>query len=181
MKLQISDCRFQIAALAVIALLLPARLLRADEIIERVLAVAAGDLIMMSDVRAARELGLIDPGRASDPVREVLTRLIDRALVLAEVDRYQPPEPAADAVDGQLAAIRARFASPDVLAAALTRLGLDRDRLRELVREDLRIRAYLDQRFASENGEPRDRAIAEWVAGLRRRADVVDSYSPAAR
>ena len=175
MRCQLSDCRFQIALLTVVALLAPARVLRADEIIERVLAVAGGDLIMMSDVRAARELGLIDPGRAGDPDREVLTRLIDRALVLAEVDRYQPPEPAAEAVDVQLAAIRARFASAEALNAALTRLGLDQDRLRELVREDLRIRAYLERRFASENGEPRDRAIAEWVAGLRRRADVIDS------
>lgn len=170
------------AAVAVVAgLLLPARPVRADEVIERVLAVAGGDLIMLSDVRAARELGLIDPGRASDPDREVLTRLIDRALVLAEVDRYQPPEPAADAVDAQLAAIRARFASPAALNAALTRLGLDQDRLRAQVREDLRIRAYLDQRFASENGPPRERAIAEWIAGLRRRADVVDSYASPAR
>jgi hypothetical protein len=170
-----------LVALVVIALLVPARVVRADEIIERVLAVAGGDLIMMSDVRAARELGFIDPGAASDPDREVLTRLIDRALVLAEVDRYQPPEPSTQAVDAQFAAIRARFASPDALNAALSRLGLDQDRLREQVREDLRIRAYLDQRFASENGEQRDRAIAAWIAGLRRRADVVDSYVPAAR
>src|SRR5262245_3167774 len=177
MRLQISDFRFQIAALTMVALLVPAGVLRADEIIERVLAIAGGDLIMMSDVRAARELGLIDPGRASDPDREVLTRLIDRALVLAEVDRYQPPEPAAEAVDAQLAAIKARFASPDALNAALVRLGLEQDRLRELVREELRIRAYLDQRFASANGEQRDRAIADWVAGLRRRADVVDTYA----
>jgi hypothetical protein len=177
MRFQIADFRLQIAALAVAALLVPARAARADEIIERVLAVAGGDLIMMSDVRAARELGLIDPGRASDPDREVLTRLIDRALVLAEVDRYQPPEPSAEAVDQQLAAIRARFASADGLNTALTRLGLDQDRLREQVREDLRIRAYLDQRFASENAELRDRAIVDWIAGLRRRADVVDSYS----
>jgi len=185
MRLQISDFRLQIgcqiAAVTVVALLAPARAVRADEIIERVLAVAGGDLIMMSDVRAARELGLIDPGTAGDPDREVLTRLIDRALVLAEVDRYQPPEPAADAVDAQLAAIRGRFSSSDALNAALTRLGLDQDRLREQVREDLRIRAYLDQRFASENGEQRDRAIAAWIAGLRRRADVVDSYALPAR
>jgi hypothetical protein len=180
-RFQISDCRFQMAALAVAALLVAPRVVRADEIIERVLAVAGGDLIMMSDVRAARELGLIDPGPATDPDREVLTRLIDRALVLAEVDRYQPPEPSAEAVDQQLATIRARFASAEALNAALTRLGLDQDRLREQVREDLRIRAYLDQRFNVENAVQRERAIADWIAGLRRRADVVESSSSAGR
>src|SRR5438477_10097594 len=112
MRLRIADCRLLIAVVvAAAAMLLSAGVLRAQEVIERVLAVAGGDLIMMSDVRAARELGLIDPGQASDPDREVLTRLIDRALVLAEVDRYQPPEPSAEAVDQQLAAIRGRFAS----------------------------------------------------------------------
>jgi hypothetical protein len=183
MRFQISEFRFQIgAALAVVAaLLVPVRTVQADEIIERVLAVAGGDLIMMSDVRAARELGLVDPGPAGDPDREVLTRLIDRALVLAEVDRYQPPEPAAAAVDLQLAAIRGRFASPEAWTATLTRLGLDQDRLREQVREDLRIRAYLEQRFAAENADQRQRVIAEWVAGLRRRADVVDTYTPPPR
>jgi hypothetical protein len=182
MRLQLADCRLRIGAVvAVAAMLLSPVVLRADEIIERVLAVAGGDLIMMSDVRAARELGLIDPGRASDPDREVLTRLIDRALVLAEVDRYQPPEPTTDAVDTQFAALQARFGSRDALNVALSRLGLDQDRLREQVREDLRIRAYLGQRFASENGELRDRAIADWITGLRRRADVVDTYAAALR
>jgi hypothetical protein len=136
---------------------------------------------MMSDVRAARELRLIDPGRASDPDREVLTRLIDRALVLAEADRYQPPEPTAAAVDVQVAAVRARFPSADAWYATLARLGFDEDHLRRELREDLRVRAYLDQRFAADDRQQRETAVAAWIAGLRRRADIVDAYAPISR
>jgi len=123
------------------------RLAAVDEIIDRVLAVAAGSLIMLSDVRAALEFGFVSPGSAPDPVREVLSRLIDRALVLAEVDRYAPPEPSAGAVDRAVQAVRLRFSTPEAFAAALARVGMGDKYLRETLREDLRIRAYLDQRF----------------------------------
>ena len=81
------------------------------------------------------------------PLREILSRLIDRALVLAEVDRYAPPEPDAAAVDRAVEAVRARFATPEALAAALARVGISETHLRETLRGDLRIRAYLEQRF----------------------------------
>jgi hypothetical protein len=135
------------SCLLALLVLLPVRLAAADEIIDRVLAVAAGNLIMLSDVRAAIEFGLVSPGPAPDPVREVLSRLIDRALVLAEVDRYAPPEPSAEAVDHAVQAVRLRFSTPEAFAAALARVGMGDKYLRETLREDLRIRAYLDQRF----------------------------------
>ena len=135
------------SCLLALLVLLPVRLAAADEIIDRVLAVAAGNLIMLSDVRAAIEFGLVSPGPAPDPVREVLSRLIDRALVLAEVDRYAPPEPGAEAVDLAVQAVRRRFSTPEAFAAALARVGMGDTHLRETLREDLRIRAYLDQRF----------------------------------
>ncbi len=195
----------------------PVRLVAVEEIIDRVLAVAAGSLIMLSDVRAALEFGLVSPGPAPDPVREALSRLIDRALVLAEVDRYAPPEPSAEAVDRALQAARLRFSTPEAFTAALARVGMGDRHLRETLREDLRIRAYLDQRFTvvaptdddlgrfyrdhqemfTRNGrlapfddvrqdvaqafvtDRRRVLVDEWVAGLRRRAEIADLYAPA--
>lgn len=148
----------------------------ADEIIDRVLAVVAGDVIMLSDVRAARDLGLVDAGPAADPDRAVLSQLIDRALILDEVERYAPPEPNADAVDRALSEVRARFPSERAFAAALARVGLDERQLRAMVRQNLRMRAYLDQRFAGETAERGEAIIAAWVAGLRGRAAIVDLY-----
>jgi hypothetical protein len=151
---------------------------RADEVIDRVLAVVAGDLIMQSDVRAARELGLVAPGDAADPDRAILSQLIDRALILDEVDRYAPPEPAPDAIERAYRAVRARFASDDVFALALGRVGFDEKQLRAILRQNLRIRAYLDQRFGGETPERGEVIVAAWVAGLRSRAPIIDLYAP---
>jgi hypothetical protein len=140
------------------------RAARADEVIDRVLAVAAGDLITQSDVAAARDLGL-------ETGPDILSRLIDRALMLAEVDRYAPPEPASDAVDHEVELVKARFASPQAFDAALARSGLDSKYLREILRQNLRIRAYVDERFAVAE-DRRGALVDEWVAGLRRRAAV---------
>jgi len=145
------------------------------ETIDRVLAVAAGHVIMLSDVTAALEFGWVTPDPSSDPVREVLSKLIDRELVLAEVDRYAPPEPSDEAVDREVATARARFPSASAYQAALARTGIDEKHLHETVRQNLRIRAYQDQRFTPAN--PRRQAlIDEWVAGLRRRGDFVNLY-----
>jgi hypothetical protein len=152
---------------------------RADEIIDRVLAVVAGDLITLSDVRAARELGLVDPGNAADPMRAVLSRLIDRSLVLNEVNRYAPPEPTAEAIEQQIGELRSQLGSAQTFDATLTKVGVALEQLRDVVRGDLRIRAYLAQRFTADTPVRSQAAINDWVDGLRRRAEIVDLYAPA--
>ena len=57
----------------------------------------------------------------------------------------------------------------------LARSGLDENQLRDVLRQNLRIRAYMDQRFAAA-GDRRQEMVEQWVAGLRRRADVIDLY-----
>ena len=162
-----------VACLALMSLARPA----SAETIDRVLAVVGGQIIMLSDVAAARELGLQTAGNAADPLRAVLSKLIDRELVLAEVERYVPPEPSAEAIDRELAAVRARFAAQAAYDAALARAGIDEPHLRDMLRQDLRIRAYEDQRFAT--ADPRRQALMdEWIAALRRRGDVIDLYLP---
>jgi hypothetical protein len=147
------------------------------EVIDRVLAVVGGQLITLTDVTAARDLRLVAPETTADPTRAILSKLIDRELVLAEVERYAPPEPTAEAVDAEVRRVRARFESPQAFEAALTRSGIDEVHLRETLRQDLRIRAYLDQRFSTVS-ERRDAALDEWIAGLRRRGDIIDLYLP---
>jgi len=144
------------------------------ETIDRVLAVVAGQVILLTDVNAARELGL-QTAQGSDPVRAVLSKLIDRQLMLVEVDRYSPPEPTAASIDQAAAQVRARFVSAEAFAAELAHCGIDEQHLRETLRQDLRIRAYLEQRFPVSDPR-RESLIEEWVATLRRRGDVVDLY-----
>jgi hypothetical protein len=154
-------------------------LVQPGEIIDRVLAIVAGDVITLSDVVAARDLGFVAPASAggdpSDATREVLTALIERALVLAEVERYAPPEPASGEIDRRLQSIRVRFQTPEAFSMALARAGLEDTHLRERLRQDLRIEAYLAERFAAAG---RDALVRDWIAGLRRRSDIVDLYKP---
>jgi len=173
MRLQIADCRLQIGvALAAASL---ATVVARAETLDRVLAVVAGQLITLTDVTAATDLGLHSPDEAADPVRAVLSKLIDRELVLAEVDRYAPAEPTADAVDREVGRVRQRFPSQAAFDAVLARSGIDEKHLRETLRQDLRMTAYLDQRFARAQAR-RQALVDEWTAGLRRRGDVIDLY-----
>jgi hypothetical protein len=173
MRLRIADCGLRIGVALLLASL-AAPVARA-ETIDRVLAVVGGQLITLSDVTAATDLGLQSADGAADPVRAVLNKLIDRELVLAEVDRYAPPEPTAEAVDREVARVRQRLPSASAFEAALARSGIDDKTLRETLREDLRIRAYLDQRFSAAT-DRRASLIDDWMTGLRRRGDVVDLY-----
>ncbi len=118
---------------------------RAD-ILDRVLAVVGGDIIMLSDVRAVTTLGLM-PDARDEP--DALTRLIDRTLILAEVNRFVVPEPDAAVVEREVAVLRARFASPDRFREALEAVGLTDMSVARLVRDDRRIDSYLAQRFGS--------------------------------
>jgi hypothetical protein len=145
------------------------------EVIDRVLAVVSGSLITLSDVNAAYDLGLVKPHNSPDPIRDVLSQLIDRELQLAEVDRYAPPEPSEADVNREVQAVQSRFPSAQAFDAVLIRSGIDLAHLRETVREDLRIRGYLAQRF-SVGEDRRQQVVDEWVAGLRRRADIIDLY-----
>ena len=172
--MQMADGRLQIGLRVALLAVLTTGVVRA-ETIDRVLAVVAGQLITLTDVTAAVDLGLQTPDGAADPVRAVLTKLIDRRLVLAEVDRYAPAEPTTEAVSAEISRVRQRFASAADFDAALARSGIDEAHLRETLRQDLRMRAYLDQRFSA-SADRRSGAVAEWTASLRRRGGVVDLY-----
>jgi hypothetical protein len=147
------------------------------ETIDRVLAVAGGEVIMLSDVQAALAFGLVSDDGAADQIGAALPKLISRALVLVEANRYAPPEPSDADVDKELAGVRARFASPAAFTAALDRYGLSESQLRTTLRDNLRIRTYIAQRFSSAEDETRRlMLIDEWVAGLRQRSDVINLY-----
>ena len=85
-----------IAVAATILLASPAR----AEIIDRIMAVVNGQALTLSDVNAASMLQLLTPEtNRPDATSAVLDRLIERTLIIGEVDRYQPPEPAPEEID----------------------------------------------------------------------------------
>jgi hypothetical protein len=125
-----------------------ATLVAQETLVERTVAIVGGAVITASDVRTALALGLVEAG-GPDAERDATARLIDRRLMLLEVARFAPTEPAAALIDGRVATVTARAGSADALAAMLARGGYGPGWLAAWVRDDLRIAAYLDQRFAT--------------------------------
>lgn len=117
------------------------------QVIDRVLATVDGHLVTLSDVRVTTTLGLTV---LAPPVtvEAALDRWIERLLVLQEVDRFAPPEPAASDIDRRVAEVLTPLGTPDAARATLTHLGIDESWVRLWVRDDLRIQAYTEQRFA---------------------------------
>ena len=183
----------------VIAAMILALAIAQPELLDRTLALVGGQAITLSDVRAAIALRLVaEPGSSID---DVTSRLVDRALILREVQRYAPPTPDEALVQGRLDEIGKQLAAP--LAEALATYGFSEARLRAWVRDDFRTQAYLVQRFASaslptdaevsaaytrqrpefDQAAPivRDRLVearrrelvVDWLSDLRRRTDVV--------
>jgi hypothetical protein len=117
----------------------------AQQLLDRVVARVGTVAITLSDVRAAIGLGLVETASATDaaPVQP----LIDRQLMLVEVARFPPPDPALAAIDAQIETMRAHAGAE--LGALMRNTGIDEQRIRELARDTLRIRGYVDQRFGT--------------------------------
>lgn len=117
------------------------------QVVDRVLAVVDGRLVTLSDVRASTMLGLT-PGGDGLEAGQAAERWIERILILAEVDRFAPPEPDQAQVDRRVAELLARLGQAGGAAAELAALGVDASWVRLWVRDDLRIQSYVEQRFA---------------------------------
>jgi hypothetical protein len=145
------------------------------DVIDRILAVVAGQPILLSDVSAARQFQLVElPADTADPVAATVERLIERTLMLAEVERFQPPEPDPIEMTIRVDALERRAGSAAAFERLLSITGMTREELRRYIRNDLRITTYLNQRFgANAEGPERQAAIKSWMAELRKRAGVV--------
>jgi len=150
----------------------------AATVIDRIMAVVGSDPIMLSDVTAATDFHLIRaPAGTADPTAYVLDQLIRRALMLEEVDRFQPPVPDESEITVRVDELERRAGSPAAFQRALEVTGMTRDQLRHYIRDDLRIRTYLLQRFgANRPASEFDAAIDAWVADLRRRTQITVLY-----
>ena len=161
------------------------------EVIDRVLAILPGQIITLSDVEAALDLGLVEAPAGETRIPIGLSAVIDRVLMLNEVRRVAPPEPPPAAIDARVARIRERLGGPAQVSRVLAARGLDETVLRLYAADDLRLSSYLEERFSAaaqptddeirQAGESARQRLADerrrtligaWTAELRRRADV---------
>lgn len=137
----------------------------AQQQLDRVVARVGTSALTQTDVEAAAAFGIVDR-QAGDPVKQ----MIERRLIIAEVNRFPPPEPTEMAINDQVAKMKAITGAET--AAVMKRTGVDEKRLSELARETLRIEAYVAQRFGS--GPRAEQQRAQWLEGLRTRGDVTE-------
>jgi len=117
--------------------------LAAQSLLDRVAARVNGNVILLSDVRAAVMLGLVE--NAAPDSEEAVEQLVQLSLLIEEVDRFPPPDPSPEAIDAELA--RLRTYAGGSLDAVERATGLSSEHVRLLARDRLRIQTYIDGRF----------------------------------
>lgn len=150
--------RTRLTLLAVQAWLAAVAMPQAAVVLDRVVAVVGDRPVMLSDVRAALDLELVDVKDAEDPAAAALAALIDRELMLIEVERYGPEAPPDAAVDAAVARVRERVGEARY-SAALARSGLTDAMLAVVLRDDLRLQTYVSQRFGAA-AQPTEEEVA---------------------
>ena len=109
---------------------------------------------------------MVDALDSRNPVNGATERLVDRLLVLREVQRYAPPEPPDARVEEQLAAVRGRFATPALYTQALEAGGFTEAQRPGLGARRPANRVLPDQRFAAAV-VPGDAEVAAYFAAHR--------------
>lgn len=144
-----------------------------DEVIDRLMAVVSGRTITLSDVTAAGLFHLVQvPPGTTDAAGYTVERLVERTLILAEVDRFQPPEPDPIEITIRVDALEREAGSAAAFDKRLAVTGMTREQLRRHIRDELRITTYLNQRFGGPETAERQASVTAWIEELRKRADV---------
>jgi len=119
--------------------------------LDRILAIVSGHVILASDVRGFGELGLIEVQVEGEQPHDsqIVTELIGRRLALDEISRFFVGTPTNDRVDQALTTVRSRFNNETDFSSVLATVGLDITDLREIIYDNLRLEAYLNERFGS--------------------------------
>jgi hypothetical protein len=149
-------CRASLVV-CLVACTVPLRI-SAAEVIDRLIAIVGNRGITLSDLRAVTELGFLDRAVGSDT--DAVRALVDRVLMLQEVERYGAGAPEEATVAKRLSEIEARL-GPDGLATLMARAGVDRPRLQAIVREDLELSRYLTDRFG-QAAQPTDDEVERY-------------------
>ena len=134
-----------ICALALLCLLAqPA--LRAQEVIDRIVARIENDVILLSDIRLLAQYQLLVDGKSeSDP--DILNRLIDQWIVRSEALVAHTPQPSDSEIDRGVQRLQKGFASIDDYEARRKLAGLSEAEVRQLTAQQIYLNNYLDSRF----------------------------------
>jgi hypothetical protein len=131
---------------AVFFALIAASFLRAQEVVDRIVARVENDIILLSDVRELKEYQEVVDGK-SESDSAILDRLIDQWIVRSEAELSQFPVPKETEIDQGVSRLVKSFASPEEYEARKKQSGLSDVEVRKLIAAQLYLSDYLDSRF----------------------------------
>lgn len=134
-----------IAAMFIGLLPLPDRI-RAQEVVDRIVARVETDIILLSDVRQLNRYQVFLDGKAQSDA-DILNRLIDQWIVRSEAIVARFPQPSDDDVNRSIERLKRSFSSPEEFQERQKQSGITDEQIRRFLRAQLYLSNYLDSRF----------------------------------
>jgi len=138
--------------LALLLLLFPIASRQAPAaIVDRIAALIDRQVITVSEVSQMAEIRFFPrkAGQSDDDYRHViLESLIAQALRFRDVERFGAEDIPKDSIESRFLDIQKRFSAAADFAAAMQRAELSPDEVRALVKRQLQVEAYIQERFA---------------------------------
>ncbi len=133
-----------IAALAI------ATVAPAQQTIDRIAAVIDQQVITLSEIDQMEQIRFFPRTAVSedDYRHAILESLIAQMLRFRDVQRFGAEDVPKDSIEARVQEIQKRFASPADFTAALAQAELTPDELRALVKRQLQVESYIQDRFA---------------------------------
>ncbi len=128
-------------------------------VIDRIAAIIDRQVITVSEITQLTTIRFMPrkSGQSEDEHRrDILEALIAQALRFRDVERFGAPDVSKDAIEARLIEIQRRFPSPAELDAAVARAELTLDEVRTLIKRQLQVDAYIQERFAPTIGVSSD-------------------------
>jgi parvulin-like peptidyl-prolyl isomerase len=135
-----------LACFAAMVLVAAGKSLRAQELVDRIVARVENDVILLSDIRALSRYQQFLDGK-SETDDQILDRLIDQWIVRTEADVSRSPQPSEAEIDRNVSRVRNSFASLQEYEARKKQAQLSDQDVRAMVSSQLYLSDYLDSRF----------------------------------
>jgi len=119
--------------------------------IDRVAAVIDRQVLTVSEVTQMAEIRFFprSTGQSDDDYRRfILDSLIAQALRFRDVERFGAEDVSKDSIEARLLQIQRRFGSPGEFTVALQHAELTLDEVRALIKRQLQVESYIQERFA---------------------------------
>ena len=120
-------------------------------VVDRIAAIVDREVITLSEVNQVVALRIFarNAGEDEDAYRKrVLDAMIAQSLRFRDVERFGSEDVSRDAIEARLLEVRKRFPSDAAFDAALKTTELTLDEVRTIIKRQLQVEAYIEERFS---------------------------------